>query len=91
MQNDGQPDPARLQQAFNRLADVLRQPQARQRLRDDPRGFLASSGIEDLPEAAVTALTDLTPQELELFSRVHAKLADVPGGVPGGYEACIIF
>lgn len=91
MEETSRPDPAELQESFSRLAGLLRQPDARQRLRSDPGEFLRSNDVHGLPEAAVNALTSLTPQELELFSKVQGKLADVPNDVPGGLEVCIIF
>lgn len=91
MEETARPDPAQLQQSFTRLAGLLRQPDARQRLRSDPAEFLRSNDVQGLPEAAVNALTSLSPQELELFSKVQGRLADVPNDVPGGSEVCIIF
>lgn len=90
MQDEGRPDPAELQQAFNRLAGLLRQPQARERMRKDPGEFLGSNDIVGVPEAAVTALATLSPEELEVFSRVHGKLAGISDEL-GGPEVCIVF
>lgn len=91
MMEEERQDPAELQQAFNRLAGLLREPEARRRMRDDPKGFLESEGMAGVPDAAVTALSDLSPPELELFARVQAKLEDVPANLPGGVEVCILF
>lgn len=91
MEESARPDPAELQKSFNRLAGLLRQPEARERLRSDPAEFLRSNDVQGLPEAAVNVLTTLTPPELELFSKVQGKLGDVPNEVPGGSEVCIIF
>lgn len=77
MQEQGRPDPAEMQRGMNRLAEVLRDPQDRKRLKDDPRGFLARNDIQAVPDAALDALADLSPQELELFAQVHSKLARV--------------
>lgn len=84
-------DPAELQRTFNSLAGLLQEPEARRQLKQDPKGFLESEGMADVPEAAATALSDLTPPELELFAKVQAKLGDIPADVPGGDEICIIF
>lgn len=84
-------DPAELQQAFNRLAGLLKEPEARRQMTEDPKAFLESKGVAGVPDAAVAALSDLTPPELELFARVQAKLGDVPANLPGGVEVCIMF
>ena len=84
-------DPAELQQVFNRLAGLLQEPDARRQMKQDPKGFMESQGMVGVPDAAVTALSDLTPPELELFARVQAKLGDVPANLPGGVEVCIMF
>lgn len=91
MPQQGRPDPANMQRDMDRLADQLREPKARQRLRDDPRGFLESNDIQAVPGAAVDALADLSPQELELFSKVHSKLAHLSDDVLGESGVGIVF
>lgn len=84
-------DPAEMQRGMNRLAEQLREPKARQQLRDDPRGFLASNDIQAVPDAAVDALADLSTQELELFSKVHSKLARLSDDQLGDSGMGIVF
>jgi hypothetical protein len=77
-------DPAELQEAFDRLADLLL---FRERFSQDPRGTLERYRLAEVPDAAVEALAGMSPDELELFSRVHRRLSEVPIGD----EACLIF
>ena len=91
MMEEERKDPAELQRAFNRLAGLLQEPEARRQMKDNPKGFLESKGMAAVPDAAASALSDLTPPELELFARVQAKLGDLPADLPGGGEVCIIF
>lgn len=81
-------DPQELQESFDRLADLLL---FRERFSEDPHAALERYEVRGIPDPAVEVLAGMSTEELELFSRVHRKVAEIPERIPGGVEVCIIF
>jgi hypothetical protein len=75
-------DPRELQESFDRLADLLL---FRERFGEDPQATLERYEVRGVPESAVEALADLSPEELELFARVHRKLDGIQDEISGEF------
>lgn len=76
-------DARAMQEGLTRLADLLLFPE---RFSESPGAALEAYGITGVPDEALRAIADLSPDELRLFARVQARLADVPMG-----ESCLLF
>ena len=82
-------DPRGLEQ----VGELLQQEGFRVTFTRDPKGTLASSGVdvEALPPGLFETLAGLTPEELELVGKIQAKLAVALRPREGDFQVACIF